>query len=115
MREAGKGPACQASEILLLGLGGNRMRFQGSNHSCPTHQGAGSTKDQRHKGYVFIPLSAKQMVSDLTLAESVQIGKLFFFLILFGEQNLLCVRGDRLDYTADRTFPSCISVWRVLC
>lgn len=63
---------------------------------------------------MFIPLSVKEMVSNLILAESVQIGKKKKNLILFGEQNLLCVRGDRLGHVADRTFPSCISLWRFL-
>lgn len=54
--EVGRGPACQASEILLLGLGGNRMQFQGSNLSCPTHQGAGSTKGhQDTRAMCFFP------------------------------------------------------------
>lgn len=76
LSEVGRGSACQVHEILLLGLGGNWMRFQGSNLSCPTHQGAGSTQGHGDSGvFVFIPTTAGQPISQLTLTKSVSHGR----------------------------------------
>lgn len=63
----------------------------GFTSSCPTHQGAGSSKGCRDtRACVFIPPTAVQMVSEPTLAVCFPIGKKCF-------KKLFCLESKTCD------------------